>query len=251
MARTVGDPWADAQAAVVGCARPAVVTDFAAARLWELPLPPWALGQVDEPSVAVKPDQARPRRQGVRGRRLRLPPSHVTQVGGLAITTPARTWLDCAARLSVSDCVVMGDALLHRGLASDVDLRQLLAWGYRRRGVARIRAAYPVLDEASESPGESRARYLLVSKGIERPVCNLNIYSNGRWLARVDMAWPDRHIIVEYDGAGHREERRRRRDAQRLNDLQEAGWLVIVLTADDLGRPERTVQLVRRALASR
>lgn len=251
MATTVGDPSADTQAALVGCSPSAVLVDFAAARRWGLPLPPWTLSDVEDPSVAVPPDTARPRRQGVRGRRLRLPSDHVTELDGLAITTPARTWLDCAARMSVSDCVVMGDAILHRGLASDTELRALLEWGFRRRGMARIRAAYSVLDAASESPGESRARFLLVTKGVPAPVCNLDIWANGRWIARVDMAWPEQKVVVEYDGAGHREERQRRRDAQRLNELQAAGWLVIVLTADDLTHPERTVQLVRCALASR
>ena len=49
----------------------------------------------------------------------------------------------------------------------------------------------------------------------------------------------------------HLEEEQRRRDAQRLNQLQAAGWRVIVLTADDLRRPEATIALVKAALAER
>ena len=58
-------------------------------------------------------------------------------------------------------------------------------------------------------------------------------------------------MIVEYDGAVHLEEGQRRRDAARRNQLQEAGWLVITFTADDMRQPWLMVAQVKRALASR
>lgn len=240
-----------ALAALAGCRPDAVLCDLAAARAWGLPLPPWLRAASDRTPVAVAQGTAEPRRPDVRGRRLRLPPFHVTIHGGARITTPARTWLDCAPLVPFDYLVAMGDAILHAGIASEGELRHLLQWGYRRRGIVNVRAAIPLLDRRSESPGESRTRVLLVGAGLPSPACNYNVHALGRWIARVDMAWIEQRVIVEYDGAVHLEEAQRRRDAERLNGLQAAGWLVIVLTADDLRRPEATIHLVRSALTSR
>jgi len=245
---TVGSIEGDAAAAVVGCRPDAVVTDVAAARIWDLPLPLWLQDPSDAISVAVPAGNARPKRAGVRGRRLDLPSFHVVDVGSLRVTTPARTWLDCAPLLPFGDIVAMGDAILHRRLGSTGELNHLSQWGFRRRGIVGIRLALPLLDARSESPGESRARVLLIRGGIPAPVCNYNVVERGRWIARVDMAWIEQRVIVEYDGAVHLDERQRRRDAERLNHLQGAGWRVIVLTADDLRRPDSTVQMVKLAL---
>ena len=119
------------------------------------------------------------------------------------------------------------------------------------RASRNARRALRVLDPRSESPGESRARALLVLNGVPRPECNRDIIVRGEWLARVDMCWPEARLIVEYDGLVHLSESRRRRDAQRRNLLQDAGWLVIVLTAADLGKPWLMAALVKQTLTAR
>ena len=236
---------------MIACAPDAVVCDVAAASLWNLPLPPW-IGLREGPvSVAVPSGRSHPRRQGVRGRRLRLPAIHLTELDGVPVTSAARTWMDCASVIPFDYLVAMGDAILHRQLAAPGELQHLSQWGYRRRGIVAIRAALPMLDRRAESPGESRTRVLLVGGGVRAPRCNYNVVEQGRWLARVDMAWVEEKVIVEYDGAVHLQEGQRRRDARRLNELQAAGWRVIVLTADDLRRPEATIALVKSALAER
>lgn len=246
---TLADREYDLRAAAAGCVDGAVVTDVAAAHHWSLPLP-WDLMRAGgSVSMAVAPGSARPKRAGVRGRRLRLPPFHVTEHRGILVTTPARTWLDCAELLSLADLVAMGDAILHRLMATEAEFQHLLTWGFRRRGMANVRRAVPILDGRAESPGESWVRTLLVQAGLPAPECNVDVFHGDRWLARVDMLWPEQRVIVEYDGGGHVDERQRRRDAERLNALQAAGWLVIVLTADDLRRRRQTVALVRRALS--
>jgi hypothetical protein len=239
-----------ARADLLGCRSDAVLCDVAAARVWGLPLPPWIeFGRTDT-SVAVAAGTAEPRRAGVHGRRLQLPTFHVTEVEGLRVTAPARTWMDCAALIPFDHLVAMGDAILHRGLCDAGELKHLSQWGYRRRGIVSVRRALPLLDAGAESPGESLARVMLLQGGVPRPVCNLDIFAGSRWLARVDMAWPPQHVIVEYDGRVHLEERQRRRDAERLNALQSSGWRVIVLTADDLRRAAATCHMVNAALSS-
>ena len=230
----------------------AVLADVSAAKAWGLPLPFWLSGEVPSASIAVVAGRSRPQRNGVRGRRLRLPEGHLTSAHGLRLTTPARTWLDCAAFMPVEHVVAMGDAVLHRQLATVGELRDITHWAFRRRGVTKCRRSLDLLDAAAESPGESLTRMALVAGGLPRPECNVNVFDEGGgWLARADMLWRSARVIVEYDGAVHLEESRRRRDAQRRNLLQDAGWLVIVVTANDLRTPWRLVDLVGRALAVR
>ena len=241
-----------AQAALAVAPESATLSDIAAARHWSLPLPPW-LGLDDQRPVpvAVPRGRVRQRRAGVRGRRLELPADHLVTVDGLTVTTPARTWVDCAELMPVPHLVAMGDAMLRRRLASEADLDGLLRWAKGRRGVVAARTARPLLDPRAEAPSESIVRCHLVQAGLPKPICNLDIVVDGEWLARADLAWPAQRVIVEYDGMTHLDESRRRSDAARRNLLQDRGWLVIVLTARDLARPHEFVALVRSALAAR
>jgi very-short-patch-repair endonuclease len=69
-------------------------------------------------------------------------------------------------------------------------------------------------------------------------------------VARVDFAWPERRVAVEYDGAWHAEPGRFARDRQRLNRLQAAGWRVVFVTAADLYRPDELLARIAAALAA-
>jgi hypothetical protein len=238
-------------AALAGCVPGSIVVGITAARLWGLPVPIW-LERPDCPvELAVPPGEAHARRAGVRGRRLDVPEEHSCELEGRPVTTVARTWVDCAADLKLPHLVAMGDVILARGLATADEIWGVLHWAYRRRGVATARAAWPLLDGRSQSPGESMLRVGLVGERLPRPVCNLDVVEFGEWLARVDIAWPEWRVAVEYDGAVHLTEEARRKDARRRNLLLEHGWLVITATADDLRRPWVIAAQVRAALLSR
>ena len=239
------------EAALVVSRPEAVLTDVSAALTWGAPLPPWFRDGPDEVSVAVQAGSAEPRRVGVRGRRLELPPDHVTTEKGQRVTTPGRTWLDCAARLPLGYVVAMGDWVLRRDLATTWELEGLCRWAARRRGVVLARQALTLLDPLSESAGESLARTVLVTGGVPWPRCNADVFWQGGWLARVDMLWEEEKVVVEYDGIVHLTEERRRSDAARRNLLQDAGYLVIVFTARDLKHPEAMCATVRAALRRR
>jgi len=77
------------------------------------------------------------------------------------------------------------------------------------------------------------------------------VVENGRWLARVDLAWPDHEVVVEYDGEHHFEDDQIPKDDARLARLAAAGWLVIRLAAPDLRRLDDVVARVRAALTER
>lgn len=244
-------PDAYRAAAVLGAGPDAVLTDLSAARHWQLPLPPWLAEDPSAITVSRPAGGGRPERRDTRGRRVLLPDGHVTSLNGVRITTPARTWLDCAAHLPLVDVVALGDHVLRLELAREADLGALIDWAPRRRGIVTARTALPLLDPRSESPRESVVRAHLVQFGLPRPVCNLDVFHDGAWLARVDLAWPQALLAVEYDGMGHLDEGQRRRDAWRRNALQRAGWLVITLTADDLRHPHLMCRRIAETLAGR
>jgi very-short-patch-repair endonuclease len=72
----------------------------------------------------------------------------------------------------------------------------------------------------------------------------------GRVLARVDFAWPDRRVAVEYEGRWHGEPQQVARDRARLNRLTAAGWRVVFVTAEDLREPDRLIARLSAVLAA-
>jgi Protein of unknown function (DUF559) len=240
-----------AEAALVASRPCAVMTDVSAAVAWGAPTPPWLRERPEKVSVAVPAGSVEPRRAGVRGRRLELPSIHVTTLQGQRITTPGRTWLDCAAQWPLGYVVAMGDWVVHHDLATVDELASLCRWGAGRRGVVQARHALTMIDPMAASPGESLARTVLVTGGVPRPRCNADVLWRGGWIARVDLLWEAEKVVVEYDGIVHLAEDQRRTDAARRNLLQDAGYVVIVFTARDLKHPEAMCATVKGALRRR
>lgn len=240
-----------AEAALAVSQSSAVMTDVSAAATWGAPTPPWLIEGPEKVSVAVPAGSVEPRRTGVRGRRLDLPSDHVTTLHGQRITTPARTWLDCAAQWPLGYVVAMGDWIVHHDLATMDDLAAMCRWGARRRGIVRARHALTLVDPLAASPGESLARTVLVTGGVPKPRCNADVVWLGGWIARADLLWEEEKVIVEYDGIVHLTEDQRRTDAARRNLLQDAGYVVIVFTARDLKHPEAMCATVMAALNRR
>ena len=80
------------------------------------------------------------------------------------------------------------------------------------------------------------------------PVAQFEVMDGRRLVARVDFAWPERKVALEYDGLWHAEEAQFAKDRDRLNRLREAGWQVVFVTAADLRRPHRLLARVAAAL---
>jgi very-short-patch-repair endonuclease len=152
---------------------------------------------------------------------------------GLRYTAPLRTALDIAMGPDVVEAVVLLDALASGGVLRrfQVDaLRERLA---ATRGGRRGLRALDLHDRAAESPQESRLRVRLVLAGLPVPQSQYVVRSpSGSFIARVDLAWPERKVAVEYDGKWHADTAQLRRDRRRLNRLVGAGWTVLHVTGD-------------------
>jgi very-short-patch-repair endonuclease len=70
----------------------------------------------------------------------------------------------------------------------------------------------------------------------------------GGFVARVDLAFPEHRLAVEYDGAWHGQVGQLARDRRRPNRLTATGWRVLFVTAADLRDPDALVARVAAAL---
>lgn len=188
---------------------------------------------------------------GLRIRRASLVGSDVRSVGRLLCTTPVRTALDLARREDLADAVVALDVFLARGLVDPQQLSDAVSLLAAVRGSRKARRAVGLADERAESPPESRLRLLLRLAGLA-PIPQYVVRdAEGRFLARVDLAFPELKIAIEYDGAWHGQPGQLGRDRRRLNALTAAGWIVLHVTASDMHEPETLVAAVRRLITER
>ncbi len=115
--------------------------------------------------------------------------------------------------------------------------------------MATAREALRLVDGRAESAMESWVRVVLALGGLPAPVPQLVITDGrSRFVARVDLAWPDAMLVVEYDGDHHRDRATWVKDLRRREELERLGWTVLVVTAADVSAPDRLVARVRSRL---
>ncbi|GAB3312973.1 hypothetical protein GCM10027451_26460 [Geodermatophilus aquaeductus] len=184
---------------------------------------------------------------GVSLTRRALAADQTTVRHGTRVTTPVRTALDLARRRPVEDAVADLDRFVRSGRVDLAAVRAAAA-GLTGRDCRQVRQVAAVADGLAESPQETRLRLLLVRSGLPAPVAQHVVRDGGRFVARVDLAWPEHRIAIEYDGAWHGDPAQFRADRRRLNRLTAAGWRVVFVTATDLHRPDALVARLRRLL---
>jgi hypothetical protein len=184
---------------------------------------------------------------GLRVRRVDLPSADVSQVRGWQCTTGLRTALDIARWEPLPEAVAGLDLLLTRRVVGEVALRDAAGAGIGR-GSRQARRAVDLADARAESQPESKLRVILTLAGLPPVPQHVVRGPGGEFLARVDLAYPDLRVAVEYDGAWHAEDGQFARDRRRLNQLTAAGWAVLHVTAADLRDPALLVERVRALL---
>lgn len=157
-----------------------------------------------------------------------------------------QTWLP-----RLGQAVAAVDALLREGRVPVSDVLELAARHPGTRGCRRAVQVLALADPRAESPRESELRVLLVQAGLPVPELQVEVRDSGLFVARLDMAWPEIKVGLEYDGAHHRERDQHSRDLTRHNALRMLGWLVLQVDADQFAAPERLLAAVRRARADR
>jgi hypothetical protein len=153
---------------------------------------------------------------------------------GLRHTRPLRTAWDVATLENTATAVGVLDAMVRLGLLHSGQLAHLLRERRGRWGACRARRAFELVDGRAESPPESWVRVACALAGLPPPVPQYEVIEDGVRLGRVDLAWPEARLIVEYEGEYHFDGVQIARDDIRIRALIAAGWRVLRVAAHDL-----------------
>lgn len=186
--------------AAVAALAPGVVVSHASAAVVH-GLPVWGL-----PLDVVHVTRARRRSGGRRGSRVHvhsapLDPDEIVVVGGVAVTSLARTLVDLARQVPFEQAVVTADAALHRHLTDRAALDAALERRPRWPGLPAARRALAFADPRSLNPGESRSRVAIARAGLPAPVPQWEVRTrSGLFVGEVDFGWPWLRTVGEFDG---------------------------------------------------
>jgi very-short-patch-repair endonuclease len=173
----------------------------------------------------------------------------VVSVGRFPCTSGARTIIDLAASASAEQLAAAIGSALRDGWTSEAFLAKRFAalGGRGRTGTVLLRQ---VLGGPFGHSELERAFLRLVRKS-RLPTPRTQVVIRGQRTVRVDAIWDTERVVVEI--LGHRWHSTRaqlQRDAQRRNELQALGLLVLEFTSDDIARrPHHVVGQIGRALA--
>jgi len=171
-------------------------------------------------------------------------------IAGRPITTAAWTAVEVARNLSRPRALATLDAALRTGTCGADDLRGAAAGQSGRRGIAALRGLLPLATPQAESPMESEARLVMIDGGLPEPVLQYEVVDVGGRTWRLDFAWREYLVAAEYDGvAWHSGADAFFRDRRRYSALQELGWAIVSIVAEDVRyRPWELVGRVRSQL---
>jgi hypothetical protein len=243
--------------AAVKQAKTAVVLSHASA-LPEYDAPTWRidLGEVNLTRLDGKVGR---REAGIRQHRGRVVEGDVVTRNGVLTMSGTRTALEITTIADIEPALCVVNHLLRFGHTSLAQLaaryRTMDHWPYTLTTDIVLRLA----DPAIESVGESRCVHLFWRHHIPAPLPQYEVRDDdGQVIGRVDFAWPELGVWLEFDGKVKYQKHvrpgqsvtdvviaeKRREDAIR----RRTGWRCIRLTWDDLEHPVRTAAMIRRDL---
>lgn len=218
---------------------------------WELPLAEVHL---------TRPDGRAARRQLRRvTHRGRLHPSDVTEKDGLAVTSPARTCLDLTSVVDTVHALPVLDDFLHRHLTTKEELEKTRLRMEQWPGTLTSDVCIRLADGRRENVAESRTFHMMYVGGVATSVAQHPIRLPGGREVRLDFAWPELGVWLEFDGREKYLKHRRPgesvvdavlREKRREEAIARAtGWRCIRITWADLQRPQSTVAMIKAVLA--
>ena len=228
-------------AAVLACGEGAVASHEAAAELWGIR----PRGRFE---VTVPPGRTR-RRPGIVVHRAALAARHRTVRHGIPVTTPARTLVDLAPRLSREELERAVNEADRLDLVGPERLRRSLVGLKGVPGVAQVRT---LLDRRYFVLTDSRLERLFVpiarAAGLPKP--RTRQFVNG---FRVDFYWPELGLVIETDSQRyHRTASQQDRDRRRDHAHGAAGLIPLRFTHSQVRwEPDYVASVLRRVASGR
>ena len=242
-------PVQSLMAAVLAGGQGAVASHRSAAWLW---------GLLDELTLELTvPSNRRPRLTGVTVHRLSgVQNQRVSVRRGIPTTNPLQTLVEVGAVVGVEEVAEMLERGLVRRLVSvaGIEAEVRRPTGIGRPGCGKLREVVARRALGAKPPDsvlEQRTAALFRRYRVPKPVFQYVVRAGGRFIARVDFAYPEWCLAVEVDGHdSHATPAQLQRDLTRQNLLVAAGWTVLRFTwSDVMERPELVASTIRRQLA--
>lgn len=226
--------------------------------LLEYDVPSWGLDLSDV--HVTRPDQRAGRREaGVRQHRGVLLPGDLVTRNGVAVLSPTRLGVEITTVADTEACLVVVNHLLHEKLTDPEALHRRCDLMTHWPGSLKADLVLRLADGRVETVGETRTYWLCYRCRLPMPIPQYEILdASGRVIARVDFAWPEHGVFLEFDGRvkyekllkpGERpsdvviREKRREELICRIT-----GWRCVRIVWSDLARPEQTAEMLRAAL---
>jgi predicted transcriptional regulator of viral defense system len=227
-------------AAVLECLAAGPVLSHASAARMHGFLVPDAAGQ-DVRVTAV--DQWRTGR-GYRVARAALPHEDVVPwLGDVAVTSPARTLIDCSREWTLTAAVVALDAALHAGAVTRPQLLAAVRSARHRTGASAAARAVGLSDGRAESPWETEGRLAMLAAGLPLPELQVEIWDQHGFVGRADGFYEEAAVAIEFDGRikysdpwnGRSPGEVLWEEKRREDRMRRAGLRVVRLARPDLG----------------
>ncbi|WP_300377108.1 type IV toxin-antitoxin system AbiEi family antitoxin domain-containing protein [Nocardioides sp.] len=199
---------------------------------------------------------------GVRQHRGGIIAGDVVECDGLRVMDATRLALETTLVANVEAGVCVVSHLLHASMTTMEQLRARYELMQHWPDSLGTDLVLRLSDHRFESVGECRTYYLCFHEGLPMPQPQYEIRDEtGRVVARVDFAWPELGVFLEFDGKVKYE--KLLKDGQRASDVVWAekrreemicrltGWRCIRISWADLADPARTAAKIRQALAGR
>jgi hypothetical protein len=168
---------------------------------------------------------------------------------GIRVTTPEQTLIHLTRALGLVELVALADQFVRRDVTSPEALFAAAA-SWPGQGARLARQAAGLCRSRVDSPAETRVRLLMVLAGLPEPRVNYPILRfDGTEEYRLDLAYPEVKLAIEYDGRWHDDPQQRALDEARRGELVRRGWYFIVLVAADVfEQPDATLARLHQVL---
>jgi hypothetical protein len=183
----------------------------------------------------------------------------VVERHGLQVMSPTRLVLEVTTVAGLESSLVVANHFLHCRATTKEALHERYALMEHWPNTLRTDLVLRLADPRIESVGETRSFGLFFNHGLPAPepqyaICD----ATGRVIARVDFAWPDLGVFLEFDGKVKYEGLLR--PGQRASDVviaekereklicRTTGWRCIRITWADLARPAATAAMIHDEL---
>jgi hypothetical protein len=183
-------------------------------------------------------------------------------LGDVVISKAARSAFELTTIGDVERSLVAVNRLLHARAMTIEEFAEQVDRHQRWPGSLTSDLVLRLADGRLESVGEDRFSFLAYRHGLPKPEPQVEIFDDtGLLVARLDFAWPDLGVFLEFDGRVKYERLRREGETLEVFLMREkkrqelvcllTGWTCIRITWADLAQPARLATRIRKVIAAR